>query len=174
MSRVDFKLDDAKLRGNLAELGPKVNKYITVVTDFGATESQREMKSKAPWIDRTGAARAGLWSKPGHTGSGPIGFTRHTITLGHAVDYGIWLEKKRKSNGGRPIIMPTVVETGKEVMRTLQKLFEDLDHPQPPRPRVDADSIREPAKPSTRQRATATTRTTRHTAGNRTRRTRRS
>ena len=132
MAKVDFKFDDLKLRGNLAELGPKINKYLTVTTDFGATEGVKEMKVKAPWTDRTTNARSGLWTVPRHLGSGPIGFAEHEIVFGHAVNYGIWLEVKAPNNGGRPIIMPTTISTGKAVMKTLRGLFANLDNPKPP------------------------------------------
>lgn len=137
MAKVDFKLDDLKLRANLAELGPKINKYITVTTDFGATSGVKEMKLKAPWIDRTTNARSGLWTKPNHIGTGPIGFSHHEILFGHKVEYGIWLEIKKPHKGGRPIIMPTTIETGRAVMKTLGDLFDDLDHPKPPNPNVN-------------------------------------
>lgn len=135
MAKVEFNLNDLKLRGNLEALGPKINKYLTVTTDFGATEGVKEMKTKAPWTDRTTNARSGLWTVPRHLGSGPIGFAQHEIVFGHAVDYGIWLEIKKPTKGGRPIIMPTTIATGKAVMNTLRGLFSKLDAPK--RPNVD-------------------------------------
>lgn len=172
MAKVDFKFDDLKLRGNLAQLGPKINKYLTVTTDFGATEGVKEMKLKAPWIDRTTNARSGLWTKPNHTGSGPIGFAQHEIIFGHAVNYGIWLEIKKPTKGGRPIIMPTTLATGKSVMDTLKKLFANLDTPKPPKPNVpNATRMPTKGKPGARQRAEAKARASRSTRTSRTRRT---
>lgn len=132
MARVEFNLNDLKLRGNLEVLGPKINKYLTVTTDFGATEGVKEMKVKAPWTDRTTNARSGLWTVPRHTGSGPIGFAQHEIVFGHSVNYGIWLEIKDPNKGGRPIVMPTTISTGKAVMHTLKGLFSNLDNPKRP------------------------------------------
>lgn len=132
MAKVEFNLNDLKLRGNLETLGPKINKYLTVTTDFGATDGVKEMKTKAPWTDRTTNARSGLWTVPRHTGSGAIGFAQHEIVFGHAVNYGIWLEIKRPNKGGRPIIMPTTIATGKAVMKTLRGLFDKLDAPKRP------------------------------------------
>lgn len=136
MARVEFNLNDLKLRGNLEALGPKINKYLTVTTDFGAVNGVKEMKTKAPWTDRTTNARSGLWTMPRHTGSGPIGFAQHEIVFGHAVDYGIWLEIKQPHKGGRPIVMPTTIATGKAVMNTLKGLFDKLDAPRRPNVRV--------------------------------------
>lgn len=144
MARVEFNLNDLKLRGNLAVLGPKINKYLTVATDFGATEGVKEMKVKAPWTDRTTNARSGLFTVPRHSGSGPIGFTEHEIVFGHAVNYGIWLEIKDPNKGGRPIIMPTTIATGKAVMNTLKSLFANLDSPK--RPNVQVPNAAKSAK----------------------------
>lgn len=156
MAKVEFNLNDLKLRGNLAQLGPKINKYLTVTTDFGAADGVKEMKTKAPWTDRTTNARSGLWTVPRHTGSGPIGFAQHEIVFGHAVNYGIWLEIKNPNKGGRPIIMPTTISTGKAVMETLRGLFANLDHPKPPKVRVpNAATAATSAASGARQRAEA-------------------
>jgi hypothetical protein len=127
MGRVDFKLDDKELRTNVAEFGPKVNKFLTVTTDFAKGKGVDQMKLKAPWTDRTGQARASLNGSTAHEGSGPLGFTRHTITFAHGKDYGIWLEI---ANSGRfQIIMPTVVAIGKACMSVIGDMLDTLDHP---------------------------------------------
>lgn len=127
MGQLTYKLDDKELRGNIAEFGPKVNKFITVTTDFAEGKGVDQMKLKAPWTDRTGAARGGLNGRTSHTGQGPIGFTRHSITFAHGVDYGIWLEV---ANSGKfQIIMPTVLAVGKSVMSVIGDMIATLDHP---------------------------------------------
>ena len=117
MAKVEFKLDDLNLRRNLAQYGAHVNKTITLTTEFAAGEGLTTMKTQAPWTDRTTNARSGLWTKDFHTGSGPIGFTKHTVVFGHAMDYGIWLEVA--NSGKYQIIMPTVVATGQAIMKSL-------------------------------------------------------
>lgn len=127
MAQLTYKLDDKELRGNIAEFGPKVNKFITVTTDFAKGKGVDQMKLKAPWTDRTGAARGGLNGTVSHSGSGPIGFKRHSITFAHGVDYGIWLEV---ANSGKfQIIMPTVLAVGKSVMSVIGDMLKTLDHP---------------------------------------------
>lgn len=173
MAKVDFNLNDLHLRANLATLGPKINKYLTVTTDFGAADGVKEMKTKAPWTDRTTNARSGLWTKPFHRGSGPIGFAEHEIVFGHAVNYGIWLEVKDPNKGGRPIIMPTTLATGKAVMETLRGLFANLDSPKSPRAHVTT-AVRPGGRTSAGARQRAEARASRRTGGtSRTARTRR-
>lgn len=132
MGRVDFKLDDVELKANVAEFPAKVNKYLTLTTDFAKGKGVDQMKLKAPWTDRTSAARNGLNGNTEHLGqgSGPAGgFSEHRITFAHGVDYGIWLEI---ANSGKfQIIMPTVVAIGKAVMKTIGDAFQDLDRPVP-------------------------------------------
>lgn len=124
MARVEFELGDVELRGNLAEFGAKVNKTITLTTDFGGQKGLKEMKTKAPWTDRTTAARNGLNSKVDHHGESRIGFGQHDITFAHGVDYGIWLEVA--NSGKYQIIMPTVLEVGKAVMEALAGMLGNL------------------------------------------------
>lgn len=45
-------------------------------------------KAQAPWTDRTGAARRGLWSEISVGNRGVI------LTVGHGVEYGKYLEAK--------------------------------------------------------------------------------
>jgi hypothetical protein len=127
MGQLTYKMDDVELRGNIAEFGPKVNKFLTVTTDFAKGKGVDQMKLKAPWTDRTAAARGGLNGITEHSGQGPIGFTRHAITFAHGVDYGIWLEV---ANSGKfQIIMPTVLAVGKSVMSVVGDMLKTLDHP---------------------------------------------
>lgn len=127
MAQAEIKYDAADLIESLAQFGPSINKTLTLTTDFGADKGVVAMKTQAPWTDRTTNARSGLSATPDHEGSGAIGFTKHTITFAHAMDYGIWLEI---ANGGKyQIIMPTVLEVGKEIMNALNDMFQKLGLP---------------------------------------------
>lgn len=170
MAKVDFKLDDIELRTNLAQFGPTVNKYITLTVDEGAAQGVKQMKLKAPWTDRTTNARSGLNTKTDHSGSSAIGFKKHGITFAHAVDYGIWLELIQ--SGKYQIIMPTVLAVGKEIMKTLEGLFDNLNGVPHVRPIVDMPRAGRGGSPQTTRQGRATTNRTR-TSGT-TRRTRRS
>ena len=160
---VDFKLDDIELHGKLEQFGPTVNKYITLTTDFAAPAATKEMKQKAPWTDRTSAARNGLNASTDHSGTSAIGFAKHTVTMAHGVDYGIWLEVIQ--NGKYQIIMPTVLAVGREIMKTLDDMFSNLDGTPTVRPRVDLPNVA-----PTRSSAGARQRAERHAATARTRR----
>ena len=159
MARAEFKLDDIQLKKNLKEFGPEMNKRITLTTDKGGTLALAEMKKKAPWIDRTTNARTGLNQTTSHTGSGALGFKVHTITLAHGVRYGIWLEKKSPHRGGRPIVVPTMLSAGKQIMDVLRALLNDVG-PSAPNIRVPAQP-QSRARPTGRQRAEAQSRTRR-------------
>ena len=81
-----------------------------------AGKLEREMKEKAPWKDRTGNARAGLFGKAGLDGHEVY------IRLGHMVDYGVFLELAH--DGRYAIIEQTKRSNQRDVHRTLQKLWE--------------------------------------------------
>jgi hypothetical protein len=98
------------------------------------------MKHKAPWTDRTGAARSGLVSVAEHSGTaamtgGATGFSQHKITMAHGVDYGIWLEIAHL--GKYQIIMPTLVATAQELMKAFSGMFGKMDLP--PEMKIDID-----------------------------------
>lgn len=173
MAKVDFQLDDIELRTNLAQFGPTVNKYITLTVDKGAEEGTRQMKLKAPWTDRTTNARNGLNAHPDHSGTSAIGFKKHGITFAHGVDYGIWLEVA--NSGKYQIIMPVVLAVGKEIMKTLDGLFSNLQGVPALHPTVDMPNARlGGTTASTRQRTGSHAATARTHRSGTTRRTRRS
>lgn len=173
MGSVEFKMDDLQLRGNIAKLGPTINKYLTLTTDFAADDSIGPMKVNAPWTDRTTNARSGLFNKASHQGSGPIGFSEHRIVFGHSVSYGVWLETKDPNHGGRPIVMPTVIATGKAIMKQLEDLFRNMDSPDRPDISIPTAAVKSSATrtATSRQRVTGSRRPS---GTGRTRRTRRS
>lgn len=74
----------------------------------GALKLQAHAQQNAPWSDRTGAARAGLYASVS-SDMGEI-----VIDVGHTVDYGYWLELIQ--DGAFAIIMPTIEELGPEII----------------------------------------------------------
>lgn len=115
MVRAHISFDSRELRRNLKELEGKADRIIGAVIEYHAVEGEAELKTKAPWTDRTGAARTGLHTATAHQGG------THTIVFAHSVPYGIWLEIK---NSGRyEVIMPTVRTIGPRVMQSLDGLF---------------------------------------------------
>ncbi len=64
-----------------------------------AGHAEGEMKSNAPWTDRTGNARNGL-----HAGV-EVGQDKYTFYLSHGVEYGVFLELAH--GGNYAIVRPT-------------------------------------------------------------------
>ena len=61
--------------------------------DRAAVSGEAEMKTNAPWTDRTGAARNGLHTQPF------LGDKRHKeIVLPIPFEYGIWLKQLSLGN----------------------------------------------------------------------------
>jgi hypothetical protein len=80
--------------------------------------AEARVKERAPWTDRTGNARNGLAAKA------ILGGETEQLVIYHQVPYGIYLETK---NGGKyRVIMPVVNEIGKDIMKTLGKMFSAL------------------------------------------------
>jgi len=71
-------------------------------------------KRNAPWTDRTGNARNGLWGAAGTDGR------EVWIRVGHTVEYGKWLELAH--DGKYAILGPTITAHTAQV----QKAFEEL------------------------------------------------
>ncbi len=89
------------IANNLDSYGVKVIKAALLVGEKNGQAMQNYARRNAPWTDRTGNARAGLFyvvkQEPG----------RVTIYLCHSVDYGVYLEL---AHGGRlEIIWPTIL-----------------------------------------------------------------
>ena len=77
---------------------------------------ENQMSSNAPWTDRSGNARQGLW-----TGTTNIPRMMTTLTLSHGVEYGFWLEVRW---GGRfAIVLPTWDQQGVLLFNEIQSWF---------------------------------------------------
>lgn len=118
MARVRFEYDDSELRKNIKNLDRKINKRVAMVVDRNAAWGQAWARVNAPWTDRTGAARGGLFAFPMSSGG------HHEILFTHTPEYGIWLEIA--NNGKYQIIMPAVRHTGAHLMGDLKNLLAKL------------------------------------------------
>jgi hypothetical protein len=109
-----------RLRDNVADVKDDFDNVLSSFMTLTAVDGEAYMKEHARWRDDTGnrkdrvpgAARAGLKTIPELKG------THKQIWFSHGVDYGIWLEIK--NNGKWQIIMPTVAEMGKRLMKNLR------------------------------------------------------
>lgn len=80
-----------------------------------AGKLEREMKEKAPWTDRTGNARAGLYGTAALEGQEVV------IRLGHTVSYGVYLELAH--DGRYAIVKPTQQANKAKLLRDFRELW---------------------------------------------------
>lgn len=108
-------------------LGEAVERYgtelvmgaIMAVAGYIAAMIQNSARANAPWTDRTGNARSGLFATAEQAARDLVMIY---LSHGHAVEYGIWLEL---AHGGRyAIVMPTIEAHLPDLERLLQGLFD--------------------------------------------------
>ncbi|HEY8414649.1 MAG TPA: hypothetical protein VIK99_02640 [Thermaerobacter sp.] len=75
------------------------------------------MKQKAPWKDRTGNARNGLWGAAAFDGSNVY------IRIGHTVRYGVFLELAH--DGKYAILGPTQRHFQADVFKSFEELWKE-------------------------------------------------
>ncbi len=90
------------------------------VLQYLALQLQSEMRTKAPWTDRTGNARRALQVIPDNSNAP----SAYRLIFTSQIDYGIWLEIK--NNGRYAIIWKTV--TGNLTM--MQQQWAEAMRPQ--------------------------------------------
>lgn len=118
MARVSFKFEDKELSGNVRKLPENLRRDVRTVVDANAAYAEIYIKTKAPWTDRTGAARSGLTAISGGSGD------TFEILMAYSVTYGIWLEI---ANDRRyAIITPAMRIVGEKLMRDLQGLLDGV------------------------------------------------
>lgn len=111
-----FTWDSREMNRKLKRLPREVELAVTAVTEYQATRGEALMKTQAPWTDRTGAARSGLFTNAIHFPG-----VRHEILFSHAVHYGIWLEVANEERFA--IILSSVQKIGTDTMAQLEGLF---------------------------------------------------
>lgn len=108
-----------------SELAAAVERYgdqvwiaVTAVAQYIATKMQNEAKANAPWTDRTGNARSGLFGTAEYDAAQKI----VTIFLSHGatINYGVSLEL---AHGGAYAILMRTIETN---LPELQDMLQDL------------------------------------------------
>lgn len=104
---------------SLDQLDRKISKRLESIVKHRARFAEGWARKNAPWTDRTGNARSGLFTRteinPG---------TSYTIILSHTVPYGIWLEVRWDAKYA--IIMPTLKRTERSINKFLQTMLSRL------------------------------------------------
>ena len=99
--------------------GDRVLTAVAAVAQYVATQMQNQAKADAPWTDRTGNARTGIFG----TSEADFGARVVTIYLSHGatIDYGIWLELAHSGTYG--VIMRTMESHYDSLMDLLREVF---------------------------------------------------
>jgi len=90
------------LTPSLKRLLPAVDAAVNLVFDRYEAEAETYARTNAPWTDRTGNARNGLFAQ--HDGEAMV---RHELTVYGTMPYTFWLEVKY--SGKYAIIGPTML-----------------------------------------------------------------
>lgn len=106
-----------QLAFNVATFDERVQYAVGGIVDYHGAIAEGEMKRRAPWTDRTAAARTGL-----HTSTFNE-YAAWVLVLAHAVNYGIWLETRNDFNGRYAVILPVMVDIANALMASLEGLF---------------------------------------------------
>jgi hypothetical protein len=95
----------------LKALTDSMKRRIEIYLEYETDNVQSYMRKNAPWTDRTGAARNGLFAE------------RHDmdIVCFHTVPYGIYLETRW--SGKYAIIDPTILHEGRRIMRGMKEIM---------------------------------------------------
>lgn len=103
------------------QYGEKVLIAVAAVAGRIATIMQNSAKNNAPWTDRTGNARSGLF------GTVETDLSRQMVIIylshGVAIDYGLWLEVRGGGAGKYAIIMRTIERHLPELKEMLDEIF---------------------------------------------------
>ncbi len=121
MAKTAVEIHWIKPPGQLAnavkEYGDAVMVAVFAVAQTIASQAQNDMRTNAPWTDRTGNARSGLFSMAEQAANDVITIY---FSHGHTVEYGKFLELSR--GGTYAIIMPTM----RKILPDLEKMLQDI------------------------------------------------
>jgi hypothetical protein len=108
-----------KMARALEEYGERVLAAVRAVAEYMATKMQDESRRNAPWQDRTGNARSGLFGAVEQEAAEAM--VTIYLSHGHTVYYGQFLELAHGQKYA--IIMPTIEANLPELKRMLDELF---------------------------------------------------
>lgn len=93
--------DFDSLTPSLKRLLPAVDAGVDLAFDYIKPRAESYARGNAPWVDRTGNARNGLFAEHSKT---PM--VVHRLVIYHTMPYGLWLEVRW--SGRYAIIGPTM------------------------------------------------------------------
>ncbi|AZS12564.1 hypothetical protein HWB99_gp028 [Mycobacterium phage DrLupo] len=120
MAKVSFEYDAQELRTNIRNLDRRMESAVDALMDYEAAYATGQLKMRAPWTDRTGAARSGLLAVANKLGPGA-----HELIMSYSVHYGIWLEIA--NSGQYAVIGPFLPVMGRQLMHDLEHLIDRLE-----------------------------------------------
>lgn len=115
----DFNFDEGSLGRNLAVFDQDARDFLGRDLKVHETRGEATLKIRAPWRDRTGNARRGLWAH------GTITPESYKLAMGHTAEYGVYLEEQ--NNGKNQVIMPVLLATARSFMRSLERMFAQME-----------------------------------------------
>lgn len=105
-----------EVKKNLQAWADRQRAAVIALANTWAGQLEGRAKAAAPWTDRTGNARNGLF------GSTEVKGNEVKIRLGHSMEYGIFLEL---ANDGRFAVLKKTVDAAiPEISRDYKKLWE--------------------------------------------------
>lgn len=110
----------AGLQTAIAQYGKRAIVAVRAVADYIAQKIQDDARRNAPWHDRTGNARSGLFAVTDAEGAASD-IVAIYLSHGHTVVYGKFLELSRA--GKYAVILPTIERNLPELQRMLDSLF---------------------------------------------------
>ena len=116
---IRWTVPPSELAVAIERYGDRVLTAVAAVAQYVATQMQNQAQADAPWTDRTGNARTGIF------GTSEADFSSRVVTIflshGATIDYGIWLEL---ANSGRyGVIMRTMQAHYEPLMQMLREAF---------------------------------------------------
>lgn len=85
-ARIEWVTPPSRLAARVAAIDPAFRAELVRLGQTLARAGEAFAKTNAPWVNRTGFARASLSGTSESTGDGVA------VTVAHGADYGIWLE----------------------------------------------------------------------------------
>ena len=113
--RIEWEIPPDVLAQGVEAYGDRVWQAVLDTAEIIRAELESRARDEAPWTDRTGNARSGLFSE--YVIAGRV----VEIFLAHSEDYGIFLETAR--GGIDAILWPTIEATFPMVFDTLHALL---------------------------------------------------